>query len=116
MSQSVKMSREAEEARDRQLPQPGEASFPAPDVRLDTVGLYCPVPIIKTQARIRAMRAGEILEIASDDRVILLDMPAWCRSTGHEYLGARQAAGEILLYVRKIVRVSGELGAGGRRA
>ena len=116
MSQPVKMRREAEEARDRQTPPPGESSFPAPDVRLDTVGLYCPVPIIKTQARIRAMQAGEVLEIASDDRVILLDMPAWCRSTGHEFLGAREAAGEILLYVRKVVRVPGTPKAGGRRA
>lgn len=116
MSQPVKMRREAEETRDRQTPKPGEATFPAADAHLDTVGLYCPVPIIKTQARIRTMQAGEVLEIASDDRVILLDMPAWCRSTGHEYLGSREEAGEILLYVRKIVRVPGKPETGGKRS
>ena len=94
-----------------ETPRPPEAaSFPAPDVRLDTVGLYCPVPIIKTQGRIRSMLPGQVLEVASDDRVILLDMPAWCRSTGHEYLGARESAGELLLYVRKIARAAAKKG------
>ena len=74
---------------------------PRPDGRLDTVGLYCPVPIIKTAARIREMRVGQVLEILSDDRVILLDMPAWCRSWGHEFLGQFEEEGEIHLFVRK---------------
>jgi len=75
------------------------------DEVLDTVGLYCPVPIIKTAERIKRMQAGRTLEILSDDRVILIDMPAWCRSTGHEYLGHRQEGGEYRLFVRKARRV-----------
>ena len=71
------------------------------DEVLDTVGLYCPVPIIKTAERIRRMEAGRTLEILSDDRVILIDLPAWCRSTGHKYLGHRQESAEYGLYVRK---------------
>ena len=75
------------------------------DEVLDTVGLYCPVPIIKTAERIKRMEPGRTLEILSDDRVILIDMPAWCRSTGHEYLGHRQEGGEYRLFVRKTRRV-----------
>ena len=71
------------------------------DEVLDTVGLYCPVPIIKTAERIKRMQAGRTLEILSDDRVILIDMPAWCRSTGHEYLGHRRQGSEYRLFVRK---------------
>lgn len=77
-----------------------------PDERLDTVGLYCPIPIIKTQARMRTMEEGQILEVLSDDRVILLDMPAWCRSTGNEYLGHHEVDGEIHLLVRKTPKTS----------
>jgi len=72
-----------------------------PDDVLDTVGLYCPVPIIKTAERIRRMETGRILKVVSDDRVILIDMPAWCRSTGHEYLGHTQQGTEYGLFVRK---------------
>jgi len=71
------------------------------DEVLDTVGLYCPIPIIKTAERIKRMRAGQVLEVQSDDRVILIDMPAWCRSTGHEYLGHRRQGSEFRLFVRK---------------
>jgi len=71
------------------------------DEVLDTVGLYCPVPIIMTAERIRKMEAGRTLAILSDDRVILIDLPAWCRSTGHEYLGYRQESAEYRLFVRK---------------
>ncbi|HEU4402979.1 MAG TPA: sulfurtransferase TusA family protein [Candidatus Polarisedimenticolia bacterium] len=73
-----------------------------PDAVLDAVGLYCPVPIIRTSERLKRLEAGAILEILSDDRVILIDMPAWCRSTGNEYLGSRQEGSEYHLFVRKI--------------
>jgi TusA-related sulfurtransferase len=79
----------------------GPGDFPDPDTVLDTVGLYCPVPIIKTAARIRQMQRGQILEVLSDDRVIQVDMPAWCRSTGHELLGHYERDGEYHFFVRK---------------
>ncbi len=80
------------------------ASGPSRDAVLDTVGFYCPVPIIKTAARIREMERGEILEVLSDDRVILIDLPAWCLSRGHQYLGAFEREEEIHLFVRKVGR------------
>jgi tRNA 2-thiouridine synthesizing protein A len=54
---------------------------------VDTRGLYCPVPILRTRDRIRSMSSGDVLEVVSDDPAILEDMPAFCRSHGHEYLG-----------------------------
>ena len=83
-----------------------EIPVPAPeglraDRRLDTVGLFCPVPIIRTSETVSRMGVGEVLEVLSDDRVILIDMPAWCRSMGHGFLGARQEGEELHLFVRK---------------
>ncbi|OLC55928.1 MAG: hypothetical protein AUH92_01165 [Acidobacteria bacterium 13_1_40CM_4_69_4] len=71
------------------------------DEVLDAVGLYCPVPIIRTAERIKKMAPGRILEVVSDDRVILVDMPAWCRSAGHGYLGHAQNGREYRLFVQK---------------
>ena len=68
---------------------------------LDTVGLYCPVPIIRTAETMKRLNPGAVLEILSDDRVILIDMPAWCRSSGNEYIGSRQEGEEYRLYIRK---------------
>ena len=86
---------------------------PIPQQVLDTVGLYCPVPIIKTAERIRQMDRGEVLEVLSDDRVILIDMPAWCRSKGHEYLGHFERHDEMHLLVRKAGRSHGAIGRRG---
>ena len=76
------------------------ASAPADEV-LDTVGLYCPIPIIRTAERMKRLDGGAVLEVISDDRVILIDMPAWCRSTGNSFLGSRRDGDEFRLLVRK---------------
>ena len=71
------------------------------DQSLDCVGLYCPMPIVKTAERIKQLKQGEVLEVVADDRGIKLDMPAWCQATEHEFLGVEEEGGEIRVYVRK---------------
>jgi len=77
------------------------AGSPSSDERLDTVGFFCPIPIIKTAARVRTMQLGKVLEVIADDRVILVDLPNWCRGAGQEYLGHREDSGELHLFLRK---------------
>jgi tRNA 2-thiouridine synthesizing protein A len=72
------------------------------DQTLDCVGLYCPMPIVKTSQQIKKMKVGEVLEVASDDKGIKEDMPAWCRTTGNEFLGMEEQDGEIKVFVRKL--------------
>jgi tRNA 2-thiouridine synthesizing protein A len=72
-----------------------------PDAVLDCVGLACPMPIFKTADRIKELETGQVLEVQSDDDGIEKDMPAWCRMTGHEYLGLTKLNGEYHVYVRK---------------
>ncbi len=71
------------------------------DSTLDCVGLYCPMPIIKTAATIAKMAPGQVLEILADDKGIATDMPAWCASTGNECLGIEKEGDEYRVYVRK---------------
>jgi tRNA 2-thiouridine synthesizing protein A len=85
-------------------PAPAQHGGIRPDGKLDTVGFFCPIPIIKTGARIRGMEEGETLEVISDDRVILVDLPNWCRGAGHEYLGHFETEREIHLFVKKRAR------------
>ena len=53
------------------------------DQTLDCIGLYCPIPIVKTATKIKDLKTGEILEVVGDDKGIKLDIPAWCQATGH---------------------------------
>ena len=71
------------------------------DHSLDCVGLYCPMPIVKTAEKIKGLKAGEVLEVVADDKGIKQDMPAWCQATGHEFLAIEEESGEIKVYVRK---------------
>ena len=68
---------------------------------LDCVGLYCPMPIVKTAEKIREIKTGEVLEVVADDQGIKQDMPAWCKATGHEFLGTEEDGKEIKVYVKK---------------
>lgn len=54
------------------------------DVTLDTLGYFCPMPIIMTSKKIKELSVGQVLEVISDDEGIKKDMPAWCQTTGHE--------------------------------
>ncbi len=71
------------------------------DQSLDCLGLYCPMPIIKTAERFKQLKQGEVLEVVSDDRGIKLDMPAWCEATGNEFLGIEEEGEKIRVYVKK---------------
>lgn len=68
---------------------------------LDTLGLLCPLPIIKTATRIKDLAIGAELIVLSDDAGILEDMPAWCRSNGQELLSINQEGKFYRLRVRR---------------
>lgn len=73
-----------------------------PDATLDTFGLLCPMPSIKTAQKIKELKVGEVLEVLATDPGIREDMPAWCRATGNEYLGLEEREGEYRVYLRKL--------------
>ena len=74
-----------------------------PDKELNALGFLCPYPITETSKLIKYLEVGEILAVKSDDLAIILDMPAWCRSNGHEYLGDEELTetNGYIVYVRK---------------
>jgi tRNA 2-thiouridine synthesizing protein A len=72
------------------------------DKVLDCIGLYCPMPIVKTSQQIKKMNVGEVLEVLADDKGIKQDMPAWCKTTGNECLGIEEQGGEIKVYIKKV--------------
>lgn len=63
------------------------------DIKLDTLGYFCPMPIIMTSKKIKDLLPGQVLEVISDDEGIKKDMPAWCQTTGHEMVGLEEEDG-----------------------
>ncbi|HOR46790.1 MAG TPA: sulfurtransferase TusA family protein [Caldisericia bacterium] len=73
------------------------------DVELNTLGMQCPVPIVKTAKKMKELQIGQILKVISDDEGIKEDMPAWCKTTGNEFLGLEESGGQYTVYVKKVV-------------
>ena len=71
------------------------------DYVLDTVGKFCPVPVIDAANKLKEMEKGETLTVISDDEGIRNDMRNWCEITGNEFLGESGNDNEIEVYVRK---------------
>jgi len=67
----------------------------------DSVGQMCPMPIALLARNMRAMSAGQVLEIHADDDGAHADLPAWCAQTGNEFLGEEDAGAYFKYYVRK---------------
>ncbi|MBV1929738.1 MAG: sulfurtransferase TusA family protein [Gammaproteobacteria bacterium] len=67
---------------------------------LDARRLLCPMPVIKTQNRIKTLRAGDTLKVIATDPGVKQDIPAWCRINGHELLGIFEENREILIGIK----------------
>jgi len=47
------------------------------------------------------MSVGQVLEVIATDIGLREDLPAWCKATGHEYLGMEESGEEVRAYIRK---------------
>lgn len=69
---------------------------------LDARGLLCPLPVIRTQDRMRDLAAGTTLEVLATDPGVLEDIPAWCRVHGHEVVSSEEDNDVVRVVVRKM--------------
>ena len=53
---------------------------------LDCIGLYCPMPVLKTRQEMDKLAIGEILEVLADDPAAEEDLKAWAKRTGQKML------------------------------
>jgi tRNA 2-thiouridine synthesizing protein A len=71
------------------------------DRSLDCVGLFCPIPVLKTREVMKNMRVGEVLEMLSDDPGSEADLKAWSARTGNELLQIDRDGAVFRFVVRK---------------
>lgn len=68
--------------------------------QLDAQRLLCPLPVIKTQDKIKQLNPGDILEVLCTDPGTLHDIPAWCRINGHSVIDTLQEGREIKITIK----------------
>ncbi len=70
--------------------------------QLDVRKLLCPIPVIRTQNKVKELAEGDELEVIATDPGALNDIPSWCRINGHDVLdyGDSETAGEVFVLLR----------------
>jgi tRNA 2-thiouridine synthesizing protein A len=73
----------------------------AADMRIDCVGLLCPVPILKSREALERLAPGQVLEVVADDPGAEADMVAFTAHRGHDLLEIDRRGPIVRFLVRK---------------
>ena len=73
-------------------------SASVPKVRVDALGLFCPVPLHMTGKAMKKLAIGDLVEVVGDDPGLLPDMEDWSAANGHRIVESNRA-GKILTFV-----------------
>ena len=71
------------------------------DKELDTRGLNCPLPILRTKKALTDMTTGQVLRILATDPGSVKDFQAFCKQTGNTLLSSETANSEFIFFMKK---------------
>ena len=74
---------------------------PTIDHVLDTKGLNCPLPVLKTKKAMGQVPSGGILQVLSTDPGSMADFEAFCRQTGNELLESKTEGDVFVFLIRR---------------
>jgi tRNA 2-thiouridine synthesizing protein A len=63
------------------------------DVTIDARGQVCPLPIIALARAAAEAGPGDMLTVECTDVAARIDVPAWARMTGNEFVGETETDG-----------------------
>jgi tRNA 2-thiouridine synthesizing protein A len=68
---------------------------------VDARGLLCPLPVLRARKRLLSMPPGSVLRVLADDGMAMIDMPHFCATAGHDFLGMTEGAGHQVYLIRR---------------
>jgi TusA-related sulfurtransferase len=71
------------------------------DAKLDTIGLYCPMPIAMTKEEIDKLQVGQVLKVEADDPAAEEDITRWAKRTGHKILSFEKEGTLLTFFIEK---------------
>ena len=71
------------------------------DKELDTRGLNCPLPILRTKKALTDMASGQVLKITATDPGAVKDFQAFCKQTGNALLSSSTENKEFVFFMQK---------------
>jgi len=68
---------------------------------LDTIGLLCPLPVLKARKRLAALPEGAVLRLLASDPAAVIDVPHFCAEAGHVLLDDGTEGDHHVYLIRK---------------
>lgn len=72
------------------------------DVKLNLEGLMCPMPVVRVSKAIKDVPVGTVIEATATDPGVLIDIPAWARTSGHEVVKIEREGNLVHFFVRRL--------------
>jgi tRNA 2-thiouridine synthesizing protein A len=72
------------------------------DATTDIIYMMCPIHLLTITQKIKEIDIGQTLAVLTDYEGALEDIPAWCDTTGNEFLGVLEEPDHFNLYVKKL--------------
>ena len=69
---------------------------------LDCIGLYCPMPILRTRQEMDKLGVGDILEVLADDPAAEPDIKSWAKRTGQKILKIEKTDEGLRFLIEKV--------------
>ena len=77
-----------------------------PDIILDCIGLFCPIPILKVREGIDNLNENQIIELIADDPAAEEDLKYFTKTTGNELIQIKKEGGALHFLIRKKAKKS----------
>lgn len=71
------------------------------DRLLDARGLICPLPVLKARKALLGMPSGSRLLVEATDPLAAIDLPNFCRETGHRLVASETADGVVRFLIER---------------
>ena len=71
------------------------------DMEIDTRGLNCPLPILRTKKALAGVQSGQVLKVVATDPGSVKDFQTFSKQTGHTLLSHSESNGEFIFLMKK---------------
>jgi tRNA 2-thiouridine synthesizing protein A len=71
-------------------------------MKIDLIGLKCPLPALKTRKALAALKPGDRLEVHCSDPLSVIDIPHLVQQAGDRVEITERAEGRIVFLIEKV--------------
>lgn len=72
------------------------------DIEIDTSGLNCPLPLLRTKRALSKMKVGGMLRVIATDISAFIDIPVYCSISQNILINTIETENNLIFIIKKI--------------